>query len=315
MRVHVDGDVIVYRAGFAAEHTLYHLHHYVGKKQVTETFDGAKEYEAWLAEHPELSPVDYWVESEIMVEPEEAAVYNVRSILRSLCDDLQIDPETELRVYLSGPTNFRDGVATVKPYKGNRDKSRKPVHAPALKDYIRRAYDCQVSDGQEADDDMAIAHYGMWENDPDSTVISTIDKDLDMVPGRHYNFVKKEAYVVQPDEGLWNFYKQCLTGDTTDNIPGIAGIGPVKAAKLLPPVGSSELELARTVLAAYRTAFGDDGPARLTEAGRLLWIRRRPDEWWSPPKEVLDNGTGDSSRDSERSVRVPEGIPAEERGV
>lgn len=283
MIVHVDGDVVVYRAGFAAEHTLYHVHYYEDGKQQTKTFDGAKEYEAFLATK-DWSPVDYWVESEIMVEPEEAAVYNVRSILRSICDDMQIDPETELRVYLSGGTNFRDGVATIKPYKGNRDKSRKPVHAPALKDYVRRTYNTIVSDGQEADDDMGIAHYTLWENDPEGTVISTIDKDLNMIPGLHYNFVTKEAYNVTPAEGLYNFYKQCLTGDTTDNIPGVGGLGPVKAAKVLEGLEQADGRvLYDKVSGVYRNTFGDGADARLLEVGRLLWIRRRPDEWWSPP--------------------------------
>jgi DNA polymerase-1 len=310
--VHVDGDVVVYRAGFAAEHTLYHLHYYADGKQATKTFDGAKEYEAFLKDK-DWSPVDYWVEPEIMVEPEEAAVYNVRSILRSICEDLQIDPETELRVYLSGETNFRNGVATIKPYKGNRDKSRKPVHAPALKDYVRRAYNCKTSDGQEADDDMAIAHFDMFCKDPDSTVISTIDKDLNMIPGLHYNFVTKESYYVQPFEGLLNFYRQCLTGDTTDNIPGIRGVGPVKAGKLIPDDADPGAAL-HAVRGAYREAYGDDAEKVLLEVGRLLWIRRNHDEWWSPPDG--DHGADRSDGGpSECGVRVPEGVPAAQRGV
>jgi DNA polymerase-1 len=306
--VHVDGDVVVYRAGFAAEHTLYHLHYYEGGKQATKTFDGAKEYEAFLKDK-DWSPVDYWVETEIVVEPEEAAVYNVRSILRTICDDLQIDPETELRVYLSGGTNFRDGVATIKPYKGNRDRSRKPVHAPALKEYVRRTYTTVVSDGQEADDDMATAHFAMFVQDPDSTVISTIDKDLNMIPGLHYNFVTKESYYVEPYEGLLNFYRQCLTGDTTDNIPGIRGIGPVKALKLVPD-GTPPAVALETVRGAYREAYPENADAALLEIGQLLWIRREPDEWWSPPHaDGTDGGIG------ECGVRIPEGVPAEERSL
>jgi len=312
MLVHVDGDVVVYRAGFAAEHTLYHLHYYDLGKQKTQTFDGAKELEAFLKDR-DWMPVDYWIEPEIMIEPEEAAVYNVRSILRSICDDLQIDPETELRVYLSGGKNFRDGVAKIKPYKGNRDKTRKPVHAPALKEYVRNAYSHKVSDGQEADDDMAIAHYALWLRDPDGTVISTIDKDLNMIPGLHYNFVTKESYNVDPAEGLLAFYRQCLTGDTTDNIPGLGGVGPVRAAKLL-PAPAPEQELLRIVRGEYRRVHGERAEEVLLEVGRLLWIRRHEDEWWTPPEEVPD-GSGTSGGDSKRSVCVPESVSTEERGI
>ena len=314
MQVHIDGDVIGYRAGYAAEHTFYHVHYREGGKQATKVFDGANEYRAFLKEHPDWTPLDYLVETEVVVEDESAAIYNVRSIINAICDDLQVDRDTEVLVYLSGPDNYRNGVATIKPYKGNRDPAREPVHAPANKEYIRRTYNCITSDGQEADDDMAIAHYAMWEVDPASSVIATIDKDLDMIPGLHYNFVTKESYNVTPEEGTFNFYKQLLTGDSVDNIPGLQGVGPVGAGKILagsPSLG--ELDLWRTVSRAYADRHPEDWPARILEVGRLLWIRRRPDEWWNPPEEVVHDGV--SSGDSEPSVRVPEGVPAEERGL
>lgn len=283
MLVHVDGDVICYRAGYAAEHTLYHVHYRVDGKQVTKTFDGAQEYKAFIDEQ-NFGTLDYWVENEVMVEPEEAALYNVRSIIRAIADDMQVDRDTEVRVYLSGPDNYRMGIATVKPYKGNRDPTRKPVHAPAIKEYIRKAYDCQVSDGQEADDDMGIAHFSMWEKDPESTVIATIDKDLDTIPGLHYNFVTKTAYVVTPEDADKFFWQQMVSGDTVDNIPGVPKWGKVKAEKY---VAENWPNIAPAVLALYVQGYGEE-KARdvMLEMGRLLYIRKRPDEWWALPKEV-----------------------------
>jgi hypothetical protein len=276
--VRVDGDVIVYRAGFAAEHTFW-----------KSTYDGqSREFESrkdmlTFNEERGLLPGSYVVETRREVEPVENALYNVRSIIRTTAEELQADPKDDVIVYLSGPTNFRMGVATIKPYKGNRDKAHKPEHAAAIKAMIRREYTTVTSDGEEADDRIGIDHYADWIKDRYSTVIATIDKDLDMIPGLHYNFVKKESYDISPEHGIWNFYRQCLTGDVTDNIPGIDGIGPVKSAKLLPPIGTTDGSLYEAVLEKYVEAFGDAAEERLLEVGRLLWIRRKDDEWWNPP--------------------------------
>jgi DNA polymerase-1 len=307
MMVHVDGDVLVYRAGFAAEHTLYEVS-YTDADGVfrTHTCDGAKAYQAFLDEQ-KLERSLVMTETMVYVEPEAHAIYNVRSLLQGITESLQVDPETEVRVYLSGATNFRNGVATIKPYKGNRDNKAKPVHSAAIKDYMRRTYQTVTSEDQEADDDIATAHYAMWQVDPYSSVICTVDKDLRMIPGMHYNFVTKETSYVEPDEGLRNFYRQCLTGDVTDNIPGVRGIGPLRAAKILPDDAPPDalLDAVRTV---YREAYGDDADKVLLEVGRLLWIRRRPNEWWG-------DADGASGGSSEHGVRVPEGVPAEERSV
>lgn len=290
MIVHVDGDVIVYRAGFACEKTLYHVHYLGGGKERIRTFDGAKEYKSFIDE-TDFGPAGHWVETELRVEPEEAALYNVRSILRSIADDLQVDLDEEVKVYLSGPENYRIGVATLKPYKGNRDPTKKPVHAPAIKELLRNRYNCKVSDGQEADDDMAQAHFQLWTLDPDSTCIATIDKDLDTIPGMHYNFAKKEKYIVTPREAKLNFWKQMLTGDTVDNIPGIPGVGHSKAKKLLGdlyvqddrPLSEVEKAAYDIVLAEYQKAYGEKADEALLEMGRLLFIRHDGIDWWTPP--------------------------------
>jgi hypothetical protein len=290
VKVRLDGDVIVYRAGFAAEHTFHKIIH-AGEEREFETRRAMLEY----AESLGLSPGQYVVEQRREVEPLPNALYNVRSIVNTVAEALQVDPKDDVIVYLSGPTNYRNGVATIKPYKGNRDAAHKPVHAPDIKAMMRREYTVRTSEDEEADDQIAYEHYADWLKDPYSTVISTIDKDLDMIPGLHYNFVKKESYDVSPEQGIWWFYRQCLTGDTTDNIPGVDGVGPVRAAKLLPDVGASEDALYATVLKEYAKAFGQDAEARLLEVGRLLWIRRRPGQWWNPPETLTVNATGDAN--------------------
>ena len=63
--------------------------------------------------------------------------------------------------------------------------------------------------------------------------VAGIDKDLLQITGTHYNFVKKEITEISEDTANLKLMLQCLTGDRSDNIPGIKGIGPKKAEKLL----------------------------------------------------------------------------------
>ena len=291
MKIHFDGDILVYRAGFAAEKAYYTLS--VAGREDEDFIEF--ESKAALKEHMKKYNIEadeyaagthtrgeyYWA-VERNVEPVENALYNVKSMIQRACDALGSD---DITVYLSGPTNFRDGVATIKPYKGNRDAAHKPVHGPAIKEYIMKHYDVNMSVDEEADDCLAYNHYAMWLNDEYSTVLASTDKDLDMVPGNHYNFVKDETYYISEQEGMYLFYKQLLTGDSVDNIPGIPGIGKVKAEKLLGPIQDDELAMYDMALYQYTGAY-DNGLDALIENARLLWMRRKPDEWWRPPYET-----------------------------
>jgi len=175
--------------------------------------------------------------------------------------------------YLTGKGNYRYEVATTAPYKGNR-KAPKPEHYQLLRDYMVDAWDFEVIEGQEADDQLGIMAYSMEVGE---YCIASIDKDLDMIRGDHLNFVKNEKYFITEEQGIKNFYKQMLVGDRVDNIIGIKGIGTVKAERLLKEC-KDEKEMYLAVLEAYK---GDD--KRVLENGQLLWIRREPNQMWQPP--------------------------------
>jgi len=57
-------------------------------------------------------------------------------------------------IILSGPGNFRDSIATIKPYKGNRDPTHIPVHYSAIRQYMIDQYCAVVIHGREADDEV-----------------------------------------------------------------------------------------------------------------------------------------------------------------
>ena len=277
MHVHLDADLLVYRCGFAAEKQQWIVCDPAGDLEATYTTQREAKRTA-----EDLGPMYYVDKGERIAEPVENALHNVRLMVDQIMLDLGVT-EDEITLYLSGSTNYREGVATLKPYKGNRDESHKPVHGPAIREYMKKHYTVNVSEDEEADDVVGYSHYAMWLRDPDSTIIATVDKDIDMIPGLHYNFIKEESYNMTPEASDRFFWKQLLMGDSTDNIPGIPGCGPAKAEKLL---DGCELDCMYDVVReAYVKAYPDDPIAALIENARLLWIRRHPNEWWQPPYE------------------------------
>lgn len=203
-------------------------------------------------------------------DPAEFALARISEFL----DTLQMmDGIDEVWGYLTGSGNFRKEIAKTAPYKGNRVMA-KPYHYQLLREYMERAWGFEVIDGMEADDAIGIEAY---RNEPDETIIVSIDKDLNMIRGHHYNFVKEEKYFITEEEAIRNFYLQILTGDKVDNIIGLDGIGPVKSKKLLKDC-NTELEMYEAVLKAY-----DGDEARVLENARLLWILREEKQVWQPP--------------------------------
>lgn len=204
-------------------------------------------------------------------DPAEFALARLSEFLDNLYVNLPVD---EVEGYLTGRTNFRNEIAVTAPYKGTR-KAEKPYHFGLLREYMQTSWGFIEVEGMEADDKLGIEAY---KHDEDETIIVSIDKDLDMIRGNHYNFVKDEQYVITEEQGIRNFYLQMLTGDKVDNIIGLAGIGPVKSKKMLADC-KTEKEMYDVVLEAY-----DNNLDRVIENGRLLWILREEGQVWQPPK-------------------------------
>ena len=186
--------------------------------------------------------------------------------------------------YITGKANFRYEVAKTVPYKGNRKDMKRPKHLDALKEHLRRL-GATETDGIEADDAVAIKN----AQEPGKYIIVHVDKDLDQLPGEHYNPNKDLRYQITPFWGNYNFYTQMLTGDRVDNIPGLAGIGPKKAQKILNYCDTQE-KLEQAVWKAYQDKGHDYD--YFVEQGRLLWLQRYEGELWLPkhvtaPKEQV----------------------------
>lgn len=162
---------------------------------------------------------------------------------------------TEVLIAFSCPRskNFRRKVWEL--YKANRDVGK---HSPEcrleVEQIIQRLSNNFVVGNQiEADDFMGIAA----SNPARSCIAVTIDKDLRSVPGWHWNPDKEpEPILVSEEDADRYFHLQWLTGDTTDNIPGIWKMGPAKATKLINSVPIKDRTAA--VLATYEHSLDRD---------------------------------------------------------
>lgn len=123
--------------------------------------------------------------------------------------------------------NFRYGILPT--YKHNRSPQDKPALLKQLREYLQGVYPYKEKSHLEGDDVMGI----LATLHPDKYLIASIDKDLKQIPGLHYNWNEAEFREVSEMEGDWWFYRQVLTGDTTDGYKGCPGVGPKKAAKIL----------------------------------------------------------------------------------
>jgi DNA polymerase-1 len=146
---------------------------------------------------------------------------------------------------------------------------------PDARRYLVESYRGKIINGQEADDAIAIE---ATRNDPDTTVVASVDKDMLQIPCWHFNFVTGAWTFVDEASGRKSFYKQILTGDAADNIKGIFKVGPVKADKILDGI-TEEKDLYEAVVKAY-----DGDKERVLENARLLWLRREEGQMWQPPE-------------------------------
>lgn len=189
---------------------------------------------------------------------------------------------TEYRAFLTGGNNFRKAIYP--EYKANRTQP-KPKWLKALREYSIERLGAELApDGVEADDAL-----GFYQTD--ETIICSLDKDLLQIPGRHFqwaisgpNWEKPDRFIEQtPLEGLRLFYQQCLKGDVSDNIKGIANIGEKKAAKLLAKC-TTEQEMFDVV----REQYGNDDEFLMN--ARCLYILRSFDDDYKFHFERMTNG-------------------------
>jgi hypothetical protein len=120
-----------------------------------------------------------------------------------------------LYFYLTMGKSFRNDIYT--DYKGNR-KSERSENVSLLKQYLIDGYEAEYKEGFEADDLV----YDRYRTNPKEYTIASVDKDLLYnIEGEHINLYNMSIVKITKDEAEYNFYRQVIKGDPTDNIPNL----------------------------------------------------------------------------------------------
>lgn len=214
----VDLDGMIYACGAIAEKVYYVLD---GVR-----FDFKKEANEYADTH-DLSRDD--IEKDVDAQPVSNAINALKMTIEAAVRDSKCDVG-ELFLSPEGNANFRFEIYP--EYKANRKNAHKPVHYKALRNFAVKHMGAVVCDNIEADDEINIRANELAAQDKEFCVV-TVDKDLNQIPGWHYDWRKKRLYDVTLEEARECLYVQVLQGDSVDNIKGCPGIGPAKATKAL----------------------------------------------------------------------------------
>lgn len=205
-----------------------------------------------------------------LVEPVEVAQTRVNDLMYRIIQETEA---TKYEVYIGGENNFRKAIYP--EYKANRKDTQKPPWLDACREQLVVEWQASVVNGMETDDMLGILQ-------TDDTIIASIDKDLLMIPGKHYNFVKQEHYLVTPLDGIRHFWFQMIMGDRSDNIPGYDGTARQTTPKFLLPViqalneCTNEEAMEKLVKDMY---IVNGNQAQFEINKKLLWIlREEPEE-------------------------------------
>lgn len=286
----IDADSIVFRCGFAVEHKQHKFYikgeEHLGPFQI---YEYKKDIPKEFKDDPEI-----FCEETVVVEPLENALHLVKQELDGI---ISATAATSYSVYIKGKGNFREEISVTRKYKGNRDVTHRPKYEHEIRQYLKEYWKAEEVDGMEVDDKCAVEQTRLNQFDkfmglngveyvfkyetPES-IIASIDKDMDQVPGWHYNFMKKEKYWVDEAQAIRSFYIQLLTGDPSDNIQGVKGTGIARAEELYEGV-SREQDFFRIAKVEYDRVYGDKGLEILTEMANLVYLRRAEGEAWQPP--------------------------------
>jgi DNA polymerase I len=179
------------------------------------------------------------------------AVRGVTAMLRKLAKDYQGSPIAV--VFDAKGKTFRDDIYPL--YKAHR-----PPMPDDLRDQIGPIHEIiramglplLIIDNVEADDVIGTLAVQATEQQRE-TVISTGDKDMAQLVSEHVTLVNTMTDTCMDRQGVMEKFGVppelivdylALMGDSVDNIPGVPGVGPKTAAKLLNEYGSLDAVMA-----------------------------------------------------------------------
>lgn len=194
----------------------------------------------------------------------------------------------------SDKENFRYERYNYRPYKGQRPE--KPewciMWERTIKDHFIQKHGFVQASYMEADDVCVGGACLLNEQAAEPWVICSPDKDLRQIPGRFYDYRKQDEGVpvfekVEPEVANHNFWMSILTGDKTDNIAGVPGLGEVKAKALL-ATAMDQMQYQSLVRGAFVKYFDHHyGNIIFQETHDTIMMLRPGHPYWEGHKEQI----------------------------
>ena len=281
--LHIDADSLVYAAAVAAQQTTYALID-TSTNEELKSFRRHKEYIDFIAlveagfEQLQVPLDQTRIEKTVKALSFNKATKALSKLLKQWLKIGAGDKEdVSYTCYIADPynsSNFRNDIATLLPYKGNRNHRDKPIYLQQLREYAVNLPHFRVVTGIEADDASLAAAVAAGKNG----CLMAVDKDARQVTGTYFcNPDTMKAPVYSPRNtvgyielksnnkltglGHLHLLAQLLTGDVTDNILGLPKYGAIRAAAMLTKYNNTAWadrgNAVREVMQAYKEHYGD----------------------------------------------------------
>ena len=192
------------------------------------------------------------------------------SIVNHLEDKYPID---KVLTFSGSKGNFRKLIT--KKYKANRKKQELPPLLDEMHQFVKDHYDSIWGYGVETDD--MVARYWKQISDDigrDEVMIVSIDKDYKQFPCLMYNYhyKHKEILDISEEEAMYNFYEQCIVGDTADNVNYFKGKGKKFAEKHFKDC-TTKYQYTRKLYELFKLEYKGKARQKFVECYHLLKLR------------------------------------------
>jgi len=192
------------------------------------------------------------------------------SIVNHLEDKYPID---KILTFSGSKGNFRKLITP--KYKANRKKQELPPLLDEMHQFVKDHYDSIWGYGIETDD--MVARYWKQISDDigrDEVMIVSIDKDYKQFPCLMYNYHYKHKVIldISEEEAMYNFYEQCIVGDTADNVNYFKGKGKKFAEKHFKDC-TTKYQYTRKLYELFKQEYKGKARQKYAECYHLLKLR------------------------------------------
>ena len=192
------------------------------------------------------------------------------SIVNHLEEKYPID---KILTFSGSKGNFRKLITP--KYKANRKKQELPPLLDEMHQFVKDHYDSIWGYGVETDD--MVARYWKQISDDigrDEVMIVSIDKDYKQFPCLMYNYHYKHKVIldISEEEAMYNFYEQCIVGDTADNVNYFKGKGKKFAEKHFKDC-TTKYQYTRKLYELFKLEYKGKARQKFVECYHLLKLR------------------------------------------